>query len=137
MIRYILTHPGGAHKDDLLAVCVCIAKYGAPVVRRKPTQEELDDPSVVVVDVGGLHNPERMNFDHHHFARDHRPICALSLVLQHLKLYEDAQKFCDWLEPAEWFDSRGPKKTAEMLGVPRRAVSQLNSPIDLLSLIHI
>ena len=39
-------------------------------------------------------------------------------------------QFCDWLETAEWFDSRGPKKTGEWLGVPRRAISQLNSPID-------
>ena len=129
--RLILTHPGGAHKDEVLAVCVLIAKYGTPVVRREPTQEDLDDCSIAVIDVGGRHNPEQMNFDHHHFDRDHAPICALSLVLQYLGLYEDAHHFCDWLEPAEWFDSRGPKKTAEMLGVPRRAVSQLNSPIDI------
>ena len=29
------------------------------------------------------------------------------------------------------FSSRGPKKTAEWLGVPRKAISQLNSPIDM------
>lgn len=131
MIRYILTHPGGAHKDDLLAVCVFIAKYNAPVVRRDPTPEELQDGEIAVVDVGGRHEPERMNFDHHQFDRDREPICALSLVLSHLGLYEDARRFCDWLEPAEWFDCRGPKKTAEMLGVPRRAISQLNSPVDI------
>ena len=131
MIRCILTHPGGAHKDDLLAACVLIAKYGAPIVRRDPTQEDLDDCSIVVVDIGGLHDPERRNFDHHQFAREHAPTCALSLVLDHFGLYEDARHFCDWLEPAEWFDSRGPKKTAEMLEVPRRAISQLNSPIDI------
>ena len=130
-IRFVLTHPGGAHKDDLLAVCVLIAKYGAPVVRREPTQEELRDNGVAIVDVGGHHDPELMNFDHHQFPRDREPICALSLVLKHFGLYESARQFCDWLEPAEWFDCRGPKKTAEMLGVPRRAVSQLNSPIDV------
>ena len=59
------------------------------------------------------------------------PTCALSLVLDHLGLYQDALQFCDWLETAEWFDSRGPKKTGEWLGVPRRAISQLNSPIDM------
>jgi hypothetical protein len=131
MVRAIVTHPGGAHKDDLLAVCVLIAEHGAPVVRRDPTQEELDDPEVAVVDVGGQHDPARSNFDHHHFPREHPPTCALSLVLDGLGLYEDARRFCDWLEPAEWFDSRGPKKTAEWLGVPRQAISQLNSPIDV------
>lgn len=131
VIRYILTHPGGAHKDDLLAVCILIAKYDVPVVRRDPTPEELDDSSVAVVDVGGFHDPQRMNFDHHQFDRDHAPICALSLVLAHFGLYEDAAHLCDWLEPAEWFDSRGPNKTAEMLGVPRKAISQLHSPFDI------
>lgn len=131
MVRTILTHPGGAHKDDVLAVCVLIARHRVPVVRREPTPAELDDPSVVVVDIGGVHDPERMNFDHHHFPREHAPTCALSLVLSHLGLYEDAQRFYDWLGPAEWFDSRGPQKTAAWLGVPRRAISQLNSPIDI------
>lgn len=131
MIKTILTHPGGAHKDDLLAVCVLIAKHSAPVVRRDPTEEELADPSVAIVDVGGSHDAPLSNFDHHHFAREHPPTCALSLVLDDLGLYQDAKHFCDWLETAEWFDSRGPKKTAEWLGVPRRAISQLNSPIDI------
>jgi len=131
MVRTILTHPGGAHKDDFLAVCVLIARYGCPVVRREPTTADIDDPGTAVVDIGGVHDGARSNFDHHHFAREHEPTCALSLVLQHLGLYEDALQFCDWLETAEWFDSRGPKKTAEWLGVPRRAISQLNSPIDI------
>lgn len=131
MIRAIVTHPGGAHKDDLLAVCVWIAQHPVPVFRRDPTPEELSDPSVVIIDVGGSHDPECGNFDHHHFPREHAPTCALSLVLQHLGLYEDALMFCDWLEPAEWFDSRGPTKTAKWLGVPRQAISQLNSPIDV------
>ncbi len=131
MVHTIVTHPGGAHKDDVLAVCVLIAKYGARVIRREPTGAELDDSSIAVVDVGGRHEPEKMNFDHHHFARDNPPTCALSLVLKHLDVYEDAKRFCEWLEPAEWFDSRGPKKTAEWLSVPRRAISQLNSPVDI------
>lgn len=127
----IVTHPGGAHKDDLLAVCVLIAKHRAPVMRREPTAEELDDPTVAVIDIGGVHDPARRDFDHHHFPREHAPTCALSLVLDHLGLYQDALGFCDWLETAEWFDSRGPTKTAAWLGVPRRAISQLNSPIDM------
>ena len=126
----IITHPGGSHKDDLIAVCVLAAIHGCPVVRREPTAEELADPEVAIVDIGGSHDPALSNFDHHHFPREHPPTCALSLVLQHLGLYEDALQFCDWLETAEWFDSRGPKKTAEWLGVPRRAISQLNSPLD-------
>jgi len=131
MIKTILTHPGGAHKDELLAVCVFIATYGVPVVRREPTLEELEDSEIAVIDIGGIHDPARMNFDHHHFPREHPPTCALSLVLEHFGIYEDALNFCDWLETAEWFDSRGPNRTAKWLGVPRKAISQLNSPIDI------
>lgn len=131
MLHAIVTHPGGAHKDDLLAVCVLIARHQVPVFRRDPTAEELDDPGVAVVDIGGRDDAACHNFDHHHYPREHPPTCSLSLVLEHLGLYEDARHFCDWLEPAEWFDSRGPQKTAQWLGVPRRAISRLNSPIDV------
>lgn len=130
-VHTIVTHPGGSHKDDLLAACVLASIHGCPIVRRDPTPAELADPEVAVVDIGGSHDPARSNFDHHHFPREHPPTCALSLVLDHLGLYQDALQFCDWLETAEWFDSRGPNKTGEWLGVPRRAISQLNSPIDM------
>lgn len=129
-LQKIVTHPGGAHKDDLLACCVLIARHGCPIVRRDPTEAELADATVAIVDIGGSHDPARNNFDHHHFPREHPPTCSLSLVLDAVGVYEDALKFCDWLEPAEWFDSRGPNKTAEWLGVPRRAISRLGSPID-------
>lgn len=131
MIQTIITHPGGAHKDDVLAVSVLIAKYGVPVQRREPTEQELADPSVAVVDIGEQHDPQKANFDHHHFPREHPPSCALSLVLQDLGLYKDALQFCEWLEAAEWFDSRGPNQTADWLGVPRQAIAQLTSPIDI------
>jgi len=130
-ISCIVTHPGGAHKDDLLACSLMIAKHGVTVFRREPTPEDLADPRVCVIDVGGEHAPERMNFDHHQFPADHPPTCALSLVLQHLNLYEDARAFCDWLEPAEWFDTRGPNVTAKWLGVSRDVLMKLNSPIDV------
>lgn len=131
-IHTIVTHPGGAHKDDLLACSVLVAEHpGAVIVRRDPTPEELGDPSVAIVDVGGSHDASLSNFDHHQFPREHPPTCALSLVLGGLGLYEDALRFCDWLETAEWFDSRGPKRTAEWLGAPREAVSKLTSPVDV------
>jgi len=127
----ILTHPGGAHKDDFLACCVLLAEQPATIIRREATEADLADAKVCVVDVGGRHEPSLNNFDHHQFPADHPPACALTLVLQHLGIYEDARQFCDWLEPVEWFDCRGPQTTARWLGVPREAMSRLNSPIDL------
>ena len=131
MIHLILTHPGSAHKDEFLACCLLIAVHGVPVVRREPSVADLEDPGTIVVDVGGEHDPSRMNFDHHQFPADADPICALSLVMKHLGIYEDARMFCEWLEPAEWFDTKGPVKTAEWLGVNRETLAKLQSTIDV------
>ncbi len=130
-IKAIVTHPGGAHKDDFLACSVVLHFHQVPIFRREPTAEDLADPSVFVIDVGGEHDAEKGNFDHHQFPRDYVPTCALSLILRNFDLYEAGRKFCDWLETAEWFDTRGAVKTAKWLGVDRGAMAKLNSPIDI------
>jgi hypothetical protein len=127
----ILTHPGSAHKDEFLACCLLAAVHEAPIFRREPTQADLDNPAMAVVDVGGEDDAARGNFDHHQFPKDHPPICSLSLVLMDLGLYEDARLYCDWLEVAEWFDTRGPVETAAWLGVERELLAKLNSTVDL------
>lgn len=129
-IETILTHPGGAHADEFLACSVLLALQPAPIVRREPTPDDLARPAVCVVDVGNRHEPALHNFDHHQLPKEHPPTCALSLVLQHLGLYEDAWQFCDWLETAEWFDSRGPVHTAKWLGVTTDTLARLNSPVQ-------
>ncbi|MFY7818636.1 MAG: MYG1 family protein [Akkermansiaceae bacterium] len=131
MIQQILTHPGSAHKDEFLACCLLIAVHKVPVIRREPTSDDLNNTATIVVDVGGEHDPARMNFDHHQFPADADPICALSLVMKHLGIYDDARMFCEWLEPAEWFDTKGPVKTAEWLGISRDTLGKLQSTIDV------
>jgi hypothetical protein len=126
----ILTHPGSAHKDEFLACCVLLASAPVPIVRREPTEADLTDPATAVLDVGHRHEPALNNFDHHQLPDDAAPTCALSLVLQHLGLYADARAFCEWLEPAEWFDCRGPNTTARWLGIERDIVFKLYSPLD-------
>ncbi|MGB0596121.1 MAG: MYG1 family protein [Rubripirellula sp.] len=130
-IELIVTHPGGAHKDDFLACCLLAHLHGVPIQRREPTQEDLSNRAICVVDVGGSHDAELHNFDHHQFPRDAPPRCALSLVLLDLGLYEDALSFCAWLRPAEWLDTLGPNETAKKMGIPRSAFSDLNSPVDI------
>ena len=131
MIKTIITHPGGAHKDDFLACSVLLSTHSVSIFRRDPTEQELDDPEVAVVDIGHQHDPKLNNFDHHQLPRDHEPTCALSLVLQKFEIYEDTKEFCSWLETTEWFDCRGPHDTAEWLGVDREAMAKLNSPLDV------
>lgn len=130
-MKAVLTHPGSAHKDDFLACCLLVARYPIPIWRRDPEPADLADPGILVIDIGGEHEPDRGNFDHHQFPAEHPPICSLSLVLQHFEIYDDARAFCEWLEPTEWFDSRGPFATADWLGVERSLVSRLSSPVDI------
>ena len=130
-ISTILTHPGGAHKDEFLACSVLLALHPVPVIRREPAPEDLANPAICVVDVGHRHEPALNNFDHHQLPRDHPPTCSLSLVLQHLGLYQDALQFCEWLETAEWFDCRGLVTTGKWLGVEPAILTKLNSPIDI------
>lgn len=131
MIKTIITHPGGAHKDDFLACSVLLSNHPVSIFRRDPTEQELENPEVAVVDIGHQHDPKLNNFDHHQLPRDHEPTCALSLVLQKFEIYEDTKEFCSWLETTEWFDCRGPHDTAEWLGVDREAMAKLNSPLDV------
>lgn len=126
----LLTHPGGAHKDEFLACCVLLTVHAVPILRREPTAAELRDANMCVVDVGHSHDPALNNFDHHQLPKDHPPTCSLSLVLQALGLYESARQFCPWLEVAEWFDARGPLATADWLKVDRDTLGRLTSPID-------
>ncbi|EMB17731.1 hypothetical protein RE6C_01593 [Rhodopirellula europaea 6C] len=130
-IQLIVTHAGGAHKDEFLACSLLAYLHGVPIQRRDPTEEDLADPSVCVVDVGGVHDPRMKNFDHHQFPRDAPPLCALSLVLQDMGLYDDALSFCAWLRPAEWLDTLGPNETAKLMEIPRAALGALNSPLDM------
>lgn len=130
-MQLIVTHPGDAHKDDFLACCLLAHSHGVPIQRREPTDEDLADPLICVVDVGGAHDPSKNNFDHHQFPRDAPPLCALSLVLQNMGIYEDALSFCAWLRPAEWLDTLGPNEAAKLMGIPRSALGALNSPVDI------
>lgn len=134
MIQSIITHPGSAHKDEFLACAVLLSEHPVPIIRREPTAADIADPTIAVVDVGGEHVSERHNFDHHQLPRSETSTCALSLVLQHLNLYEDAREFCPWLEVVEWFDCRGPEGTAQALGIDREVLIRLNSPIDIILL---
>ena len=65
-VETIVTHAGVFHADDVCAVAwLRIVGVEAGLARRVPSTEELADPNVLVVDVGGRHEPSLSNFDHH------------------------------------------------------------------------
>lgn len=126
----ILTHPGGAHKDEFLACSVLLTRWPVRIVRREPTDEDLQSTDVAVVDVGHQHDPALLCFDHHQLDPNEHLTCSLSLVLEDMGLYVGARRYCDWLETAEWFDCRGPHRTAQWLETDRDTLARLNSPMD-------
>lgn len=124
----IVAHPGTAHKDDFLSVCVLLATLdNAVIFRREPTSEDLDDPNTYVVDVGLEYSPERHNFDHH---QDNSLPCAFHLIMKHLGHHDAAMLMFAWYPHMSMMDVRGPYRTAEHLGVDSRVLFASSSPID-------
>lgn len=69
-IARVITHPGVFHADDVCATAYLrLFGYTGVVERRIPTAAELDDPNVLVVDIGHRHEPALLNFDHHQFGK--------------------------------------------------------------------
>jgi hypothetical protein len=126
----IVTHGGRAHRDDFLSVCILVNYFvelgvnSITVDRRNPTPEELLNPSVIVVDVGGMHDPSLNNFDHH---QHNQPICALQLVINDLRW---KHRFLPWLKPTSILDTRGPKGLAEYVGADDWPAG-MASPIEM------
>lgn len=130
-LKYLVTHPGGAHKDELLACALLIANHPVPIFRRPPSEEELVASDIAVVDIGHCYQSERLNFDHHQFDRKSEPTCSVSLVLKHLGLFDAAKRFCKWLPFTERLDCWGPQATADWMGLNRSQFTAMNSPLDI------
>ncbi len=111
----IITHPGSAHFDEVTAIGLILAEHGDTefrIERRAPTDAELDDTSVWVVDTGNRHQPERLNFDHH----QHRD-CAAAFVLvaRHLGL-EETLSVAPWWHFKDEVDRYGPVNSSLKFG---------------------
>jgi hypothetical protein len=132
----IITHPGRAHRDDFLAVCWLLGDITEPpaVFRREPSQEDLDDSTVYVLDIGGQHDPLFRNFDHHQLTKDHPPTCALQLLLEYDLGKEQAHQAFPWLFTTGLLDSKGPGAAAAHYGVPVDLFGKGNSPVESLIL---
>lgn len=132
-MKYIVTHPGRAHADDFIACCFLVSKYNIPVFRRSPTQEDIADPCVIVVDVGGEYSPTCENYDHHHDSPLVKNKCALELVLSaHFNEYEsDINDVFPWLKTVSAMDNYGPASVAKNLGLetPQKLFATQLNPI--------
>jgi hypothetical protein len=96
-IKYAITHPGHAHPDDMMAWSRILFTYpDLRLYRRDPVEMELNDPNVIVFDVGGRHEPEMNNFDHHDNGEQ---MCSFGLVLKEF----DDEDFYNWALEQKWF----------------------------------
>lgn len=131
-MKTIVTHRGQAHRDEFLACCLLLAAGKADCIcRLDPLDADFNDPDVIVLDQGEVHDPERLNFDHHQFDRDADPACSITLILPYLGIdVEQARKIWGWLEFSELLDSKGPFATAEKLGSNPDALFAGISPVE-------
>ena len=69
----IITHPGSAHLDDFLSMCLVLyrAEDIEKVHRREPTQEEINDLSIWKLDVDDMHEPDLNCYEHHQYAMNY------------------------------------------------------------------
>lgn len=112
----IITHPGKAHFDEFLALSLILAVYPETdfeILRKDPSDSELDDPDVWVVDVGGRLEPELKNFDHH---QDLSILASFCIVGDHLGISETMQVM-PWWDFKEKMDRLGPIRLARQMGV--------------------
>jgi uncharacterized UPF0160 family protein len=68
LIKLIIVHPGVFHADEIFALAWLRLVCGlgeVKIVRAIPTAEQLADPSIMVIDIGGQFDTKLNNYDHH------------------------------------------------------------------------
>jgi len=128
--KYIVVHPGQAHRDEVIACGIAMALHGPlTIFRRDPTESEMEDPDVLVLDVGGKLEPDKGNFDHHQLPRDAAPACAYTLYAESVGL-ANVLKLRKWYEIGAMLDSKGPFATAKSLGLEKFPFELTAGPIE-------
>ncbi len=125
--KLIITHPGSAHFDEVTAVSLILAVHDETVFRierREPTQGELDNPDVWVVDIGNRHEPEKRNFDHH---QNIDCPAAFVLVAEYLGLLETLSVM-PWWHFKDSVDRFGPCKSSAIFHAGDDLVNQ--NPVE-------
>lgn len=125
--QLMVTHSGSAHFDELTAVSLIAAVHPGTefsIERREPTTEELDNPLVWVVDVGGRYEPAKRNFDHHQSSDSP---AAFVLVARYLGLFE-TMSVLTWWSFKDSLDRFGPVKSSQKYGAGDYLVNR--SPVE-------
>lgn len=126
-IHTMIVHPGNAHMDDFLSVALVLSQNaGINVFRREPTPEEIADPHVLVADVGGVHNPALMCFDHH---QDQNLPASFVLILKAAGIWDIFTECFPWAIFMSDMDTQGPTKVCRARGIPEGVGREFMNPI--------
>lgn len=126
-VRTIIVHPGTAHMDDFLTVALVRGILSdITILRREPTPEDLEDPHILVADVGGVHDPLNMCFDHH---QDRELPASFVLVLQAAGVWDLFKDCFPWATFTSDMDTRGPTEVCRSRGIPEGVGREFINPI--------
>lgn len=125
----IIVHNGAAHFDEFLSISLIMGKfYGLDFIveRKNPSEAELEDPNIWVVDIGGRYQPEKLNFDHH---QDLRLPASFGLIAKHFNIHKEMRKSHNWWEIHSVMDRKGPAEVASRLGIDNKVLLCTTNPL--------
>jgi hypothetical protein len=66
-IKGIITHNGAFHADEICAIALyqIFVSDCVPIGRKKVSEEEINNPEIMVIDCGGVYDLKKSNLDHH------------------------------------------------------------------------
>ena len=88
----IVTHGRRFHADEVTAIALLDILLEDEIVVTRTRDDETIAIADIVVDVGQLHSPEAMRFDHHHFDKDYELYgkSSAGLVWDYIKELQDS-----------------------------------------------
>ena len=116
MVKKIISHKKPHHADDFFVLSILKIYYNDTHIELKAPQEisqnEINDPHILLIDVGGNYDPKLLNFDHHH---DIDLPCSLVLILNWIPI-EDKEIILNstFLKGIDITDKKGPKALSEI-----------------------
>ncbi len=120
MVEKIVSHSGIYHEDDLLGVSLLLSRFPNAIhetvhPQRVPS-EYLENPEIVLVDVGGSYDPDKNNYDHH---QNSEIESSFLLVLKHFfpEYYEKAKGIPE-IQFLDHKDRFGFPEASKKFGVP-------------------
>ena len=127
----IIVHGGRVVHFDEYTACAIARAVGctAPIERRDPTEEELNDDTVLVMDVGGKLSHDRLDFDHHQLRRENTD-SAYMVLSKALEINTTLSNVYPWFDIWSNVDCCGPFDTAEKMGYDKHVFEKINNVVS-------